>query len=62
MNRYFLVDLCFLIVKSPKLEVANTRLLHQQVRIMLNMEVCLYSEEEMSEVTGCHLLRQTSFP
>ena len=72
-NRCFLVALCHLIVRRLKLEVATKRLLHQQVKntgvvLVLCSDVCAWKcvptaisgGVDISEVPGCHLLRQMS--
>ena len=67
-NRYFLVALCRLIAKRPNLEVMTKRLLHQQLEIPGQFQChvrawkCVPTATsggvDISEVPGCHLLRQ----
>ena len=69
-NRCFLVALCRLIVRTPNLEVATKRLLHQQVKIpgLFGCHVCAWKSVPIAisggvdifEVPGCHLLGQMS--
>ena len=68
-KRCFLVAMYNMIAKRPNLEVATKRLLHQQVKITVNLVPChewkcivttISSGVDISEVPRCHLLQQMS--
>ena len=64
-NRFFLVALCCLIVRTPNLEVATKWLLHQVLKILgVSYSACkcvplaISGSVNVSKIPRCHLLRQ----